>query len=137
MTQKIGPAATVTDPLHALQELAGEVLAVKNYLHEQMEALRALTTYDVKGAEQIRAVFAAYERALDRSVSTLATIAKLNIDERLARISEEQGHAIKRVFEYALIQLGYQGREFEDAKLVIGQSIRRMLAEERRVIDAK
>jgi hypothetical protein len=114
----------ITDPLTALSELAGEVMAIKNYLREQMEMLGSLEAYDDKGAEQIRAVFAAYERGLDRAVATLATIAKLNIDDRLARITEAQQMTVIRAIEAALAAAGIAGPQADAAKKVAARHLR-------------
>src|SRR5262245_23250097 len=66
----------VTNPLKALQDVAGEVVAFKDFLAGQVEVMRELSVFDSKGTEQIRATLGAYERALDRTVNALAVIAR-------------------------------------------------------------
>lgn len=86
-------AAPVDNPLVMLAELAGEILATKNIFRDRLGRLSedAWRHTDARGAEQLRAEVALYERALDRSARILADIARLKIDERLAAISEAQG----------------------------------------------
>lgn len=79
----------VTDPLSALQLLAGEVLEWKRILLEKVEQLDTWR-YSTDFSEQIRGEILLYERAIDRAVNVLATIARLNIDERLAAVTEAQ-----------------------------------------------
>ena len=106
----------VANPLTALAEVAGEVLAFKDYLREQVNDLRELSSTDDKGAEQVDALLSAYERGLDRTVAALATIAKLNIDERLARIDEAQAMMVLRAFEAGLAAVGVAGPQATTAK---------------------
>lgn len=126
----------VTDPLTALSELAGEVVAIKSYLHSQVQKLGemlpgdeeqpydAIRQLDVKGTEQVHALFSAYERGLDRAVTTLATIAKLNIDERLARITEAQQMTVIRAIEAAFAAAGVTGPAAEAGKKVAARHLR-------------
>jgi hypothetical protein len=46
--------------------------------------------YSTDGGEAIRGEIVLWERAMDRCLAVLGTIAKLNIDERLVRINERQ-----------------------------------------------
>lgn len=99
--------APVADPLTALAELAGEVLAVKNIFRERLAALSedAWRRTDDHGAEQLRAEVALYERALDRSARVLADIARLRIDERLTAITEEQARTMVAILTAVLERL--------------------------------
>jgi hypothetical protein len=86
--QQIEP---VTNPLEELSRLAGEVVAWKNLLAEKITML-AEWRYEAGGhlGEQLRAEIALFERSLDRCGAVLTSIAKLNIDERLAAIDESK-----------------------------------------------
>ncbi|WP_050795829.1 hypothetical protein [Parafrankia sp. EUN1f] len=98
----------VDNPLTALAELAGEIVAVKDIFRERVAALDSESwRYNGQGAEQLRAEITLYERALDRSVSVLANIAKLRIDERLARITEDQAQAVVRLMTNVAARLGF------------------------------
>jgi len=85
----------VGDPLTALQQLAGEILAWKDILSSKVELLRGNWRYSTEYNEQIRGEVLLYERSLDRCVQALATIAKLNIEERLAAVTERQADQLE------------------------------------------
>lgn len=88
----------VTDPLTAMAQVAGEITAVKDIFRDRIARLseEAWRYEDAKGAEQLRAEVALYERALDRSVKVLDSLARMNIDERLVVINERQAELIAR-----------------------------------------
>ncbi len=96
----------VDDPLTALAQLAGEVVQWKDALAARVNALREIR-YEAHGAgtEQLRAEVALFERAMDRCVQVLAVMAKLNLDERLARISELQAAAVVAALDAGLTHL--------------------------------
>lgn len=79
----------VENPLTALKLLAGEVIAWKDALLQKVQLLDKLR-YSTEFNEQIRGEVLLYERALDKCATVLATIARLNIDERLAAVEERQ-----------------------------------------------
>lgn len=83
----------VTDPLNQLAILAAQVLAWRDSMAEKVNELTSLRyeSYgDAGSSEQLRAEVSLWERALDRCERVLTAMARLNIDERLARISERQ-----------------------------------------------
>jgi hypothetical protein len=98
-------APPVDNPLEALSALAGEIKAWKDFLAEKLTELNTLR-YSGEHAEQIRGEVVLYERALDRAVSVLTSIARLNIDERLAAIGEVQAAMLEGALEAALTALG-------------------------------
>lgn len=114
----------VNDPLTALAELAGQVVAWQRALAEKVNELTALRFEDDKGAEQLHSHVALYERAMDRCGTVLATMAKLNIDERLARITEQQADrviaAIDAALELADVDITRRG----EAKLTVARLLR-------------
>jgi len=101
----LGPAQPVTNPLVALSLIAGEALRWKEVIAERVARLQEIRYTDAKGSEQMRAEIAVFERALDRCSTVLANIVRLNIDERLATITDQQGHAIAAVINTVLEQL--------------------------------
>lgn len=128
----LGGWSPVTDPLSALADVAGEVLAVKDHLRGLVERIVererqiqadavhlvaaefsgeqvGLRIPDAKGAEQMRAEFTAYMAMLNSAVATLATIAKLNIDERMARIDEARAAMIGEALRRAWAEVGVTG----------------------------
>ena len=56
-----------------------------------------------------------YERALDRTVHVLATIARLNIDERLVKISQQQADLVKTALLGALDDAGLPREQQREA----------------------
>lgn len=127
----MGAWSPVTDPLTALAEVAGEVTAVKDFLRGLVDEIvererrangnpimdaigkladaETLRTPDDKGAEQMNAKFQAYMAMLNSTVATLATIAKLNIDERMARIEEARKTMIIEAMRRGFAAAGVTG----------------------------
>lgn len=114
----------VDNPLTALSELAGQVVAFKDALADRVNALERIRFTDDKGAEQLRAEVALYERAMDRCINVLATIGRLKIDERLAAISEKQADMVISAIEAALAYAGLTGQQAADAKRIAARHLR-------------
>jgi hypothetical protein len=95
----------VTDPLTALFELAGHVNAWMKFLASRIEDLDHLSHDSVAG-EQIEGEIQLWERALDRCNTVFGTAARLNIDQRLAAITQEQHAMVLRAVEAALDAAG-------------------------------
>ena len=100
----LGPVEPVQNPLLELSKIAGEALLWKQVIAERVAELEQLR-YQGAGGEQVRAEIALFERALDRCSTVLANIVRLNIDERLATITDRQGHIIAAVITSVLEQL--------------------------------
>lgn len=114
----------VEDPIEALSELAAEVIVMKDYFRSQIEALR----YQSPTGEQLRAEVALYERALDRCVRILETMAKLGISERRTAIAEAQAITLMAVISNVLDRLELT----EDQRAIAGA----VVPEELRAIEA-
>ncbi|MCX5285682.1 hypothetical protein [Streptomyces sp. NBC_00198] len=114
----------VDNPLTALSELAGQVIAWKNRLAERVNQLENIRYTDDKRSEQLRSEVALYERAMDRCVNVLGTIGRLRIDERLAAISEQQATTVIGAIEAALTHAGVTGAEATAAKAVAARHLR-------------
>jgi hypothetical protein len=99
----------VEDPLSELARVCGQVLAWKDTLAGKVNALSSLRYENEAGGEQLRAEVALWERALDRCERFLTAMARLNIDERLARISDARAEVIITVFTVALERAGIEG----------------------------
>lgn len=94
------PAADpVENPVAGLLQLAGEIRHFKDYLAGRVMEMRNedWRRSDDKGAEQLRAEIALYERALDRTARVLGELIKLDLEARLVRISEQQGAMLGEV----------------------------------------
>lgn len=103
----------VADPLAALADVAGELVAVKDALREHVERLTQIRTLSAEGTEQVRAELGAYQQALRDTVGVLATMARLNIGERMAKVSEAQLELMEGALRYALQDAGL-GLEQQD-----------------------
>ncbi|MFI7628421.1 hypothetical protein [Microbispora rosea] len=92
-------APPVEDPITALLGLAGEITHFKNFLGARVSEMRAQEWRftDDKGAEQLRAEIALYERALDRTARVLSDLVKLKLEERQVRVAEQQGVMLAEV----------------------------------------
>ena len=115
----------VEDPFTELSKLAGQVVAFKDALAAKVNELQAIR-YEAMGAgtEQLRAEVALYERAMDRCASVLGLIAKLDIDSRLARISDKQADAVIRAVDAALTKAGVTGPAAIDARKAAARELR-------------
>lgn len=92
----------VTNPLLALQELAGKAKAWMDVCEDHVSRLEKLR-YGTEGGEQIRGEVQLFERAIDQCRKVLVDVARLNIDERLAKIDEQQSQAMVALL-FGLIQ---------------------------------
>lgn len=105
----------VTDPLGELLQLAGEVRAVKDVLAAKVE--------------QGGPAAMAYERSLDRVHRVLADIARLNIEERLARLQgavvEELVGQVQRFAEKLVIALGHDPED-PQVRIAVAESLQEM-----------
>ena len=95
-------AAPVTDPLSALQKLAGRAAAWEDIIGEKVNELRSIRYSTEEGGEQIRGEIAVMERAMDRLGRLLVDIAKLNIEDRLAGIRKQTADMLERALDTAL-----------------------------------
>lgn len=118
-------APPVDDPLTELSKLAGQVLSWRDALAERVDALTSIR-YKASGAgtEQLRAEVAVFERALDRCAAVLVAMAKLNIDERMARISERQADLVIGAVDAALAAAGLSGPAAAEARQVAARHLR-------------
>lgn len=94
-------APPIDNPFKALAILAGECWAWKDVCSERLRSLNTVGYEGVTG-EQVRADVVVWERALDRCNAVLAGIARLKIDERLARIEQDKADMVIRAIEAAL-----------------------------------
>lgn len=88
----------VTNPLAELMEVLGEQRALKQQLGQAVNELQSLSSFDLLGRENLRAVLDAYTRTVDRYASMLIAASKLNVDDRVVaigtRIAKAQGDLI-------------------------------------------
>jgi Zn-dependent oligopeptidase len=114
----------VADPLSQLASVAGELVAVKDRLREHVERLTQIRTLSAEGTEQVRAELSAYQQALRDTVSVLAVMARLNIGERMAKVSEAQLELMEKALRHALEDAGLGLEEQDRAAHVFTRHLR-------------
>ena len=120
----------VTDPLKALARHAGEIVAVRDFLRGQVERLESLR-YQAGAGEQLRAELAAYQAALRDTTQVLGVYARLNIDERLARITQRQSDIVIAALNAGLDAAGIRdGDDRQRARAAIAAVLRKYAADE-------
>lgn len=100
----------VDDPLSELAKITGQVIAWKDQIAGKVNELTSLR-YSTETGEQLRAEVGLLERAFDRCEKFLTAMARLNIDERLAAISEQRAELIISVMVAALERAGIEGAQ--------------------------
>ena len=94
--------APVDAPLSELAKITGQVIAWKDAIAAKVNELTSLRYENENGGEQLRAEVGLLERAFDRCEKFLTAMARLNIDERLAAISEQRAEKIMEMLAAAL-----------------------------------
>ncbi|MDX3578664.1 HGGxSTG domain-containing protein [Streptomyces sp. FL07-04A] len=116
--------APVGDPLAGLLKLAGQVVTWQASTAALVNSLESTRYRAANGTEQLRAEVALYERAMDRAANVLGAIARLNIEERLARVSEQQAEAVIGAIEAGLVAAGVPGERMVDARRAVARHLR-------------
>lgn len=115
----------VEDPLTALAQLAGQVLGWQKATATLVNRLGDEIRYEGRaGAEQLRAEVQMYERAMDRASTVLSTIARLDIDGRLARIEETKAQLLMDAVQAGLAAIGVTGEQAVKVKQVMARKLR-------------
>lgn len=116
-------AEPCASPLEALQRLAGRALALEQAIGEKVNELTAIR-YENDHGEQLRAEVAVLERAMDRAGRLLVDIAKLNIEERMARVTEVQIQQVTTAMTAALTEMGLSREQQRDARQRVARHLR-------------
>lgn len=117
----------VTDPLRKLQEVAGETEALKTLFSEAAGRLRE-DEWRYKhphAGEQVRGERQLYTRYLLQLGELLVKINKLDVDDRIYRITEAQATHVAAVVERALQRLPLPADSLTDAREFIVSELRR------------
>lgn len=113
----------VDNPLEELRNLAGEAVAWKRVCAAAVAQLERLR-YSTDGGEQIRGEIQLFERAIDRCNTILVGIAKLNLDERIARIAESHLNAVTQALLQACAEQGITGPQRTAVMLGVAKYLR-------------
>lgn len=116
-------SAPVDNPLAAYAEFAGRVMAWLELMDSLLDGLRTVG-YKGNTGEQVRAEVLLYERAMDRANTVLSSYARLNIDTRLAAITERQAQTVIRAIEAVIDHLGATGPAAAEARKVAAAHLR-------------
>lgn len=117
----------VDDPLTEMARIAGQVVAWKDVLAEKVNGLSSLryqSTGEYGGGEQLRAEVELWERALDRCERFLSAMARMNIEERLARVTEKQAEQVSAALAAALAEMGLSHDQQRDARKRVARHLR-------------
>lgn len=114
----------IDNPLAVFADFAGRVMAWMNTIDGLIEKLTSPTSTSLLMGEEIRGEVILFERAMDRANTVLATYAKLNIDERLSRITEAQQHMVLQAIEAALASADVTGARATVAKKAAARRLR-------------
>jgi hypothetical protein len=120
----------VENPLTELQLLAGQAVAWKNTVAGLVNRLGSLR-YEGESGEQLRAEVGLWERALDRCEKVLTAMARLDIDERLVKISEHQGKLVTAAIMAAFVDIGLSHEMQQALRPAIARHLRLAALEER------
>lgn len=125
MLVRLGEVTPVTNHLEALRQLAGEVIAFKDWCREQAEKVADCMRYESSmGIEQLRSEMALYERAQDRCAMVLTSLARVDIDSRLAAVEEAKALMMAEALSKSLAKAGVTG---EVANIVRREFARRLV----------
>ncbi len=122
----------VTDALGELQRLAGRALRWLDVLEGIVEELQRIR-YSSE-TEQIDGRVIVFERAMDRAGKFLADLARLGIDERMAKLNEAQAQIIGEVIRGVLADIGLSAELREAARPAIARRLRMAAAGERQPV---
>jgi hypothetical protein len=119
----LGAADPVEDPLRELQVLAGEAKRWKQLVAGRVSGLTSLGYAGATG-EQVKAEVQLLERAMDRLGHLLLGIGRLNIDERLARVSEQQAATVASALGAVLSEMGLSHDQQREARSRVARHLR-------------
>jgi hypothetical protein len=137
-----GQVVPIYEPLETLAEVAGEVVALKDYLRNQVDALNGVLTYSYasgeiaglgQSREDVRAVVAAYERALDRAARVLAVMAKLDLTGQLLPLRTRKAELIIAAIDAGLATATLSGSQIQQIKSAIADELAKITASDEKI----
>jgi hypothetical protein len=115
--------APVENPLAEMKKLAGQALAWRDQIAERVNLLTSVRYEGGMGTEQLRSEVALFERAMDRCASFLMAMAKLNIDERLARVDERTAEIMFQALQFGLETVGMEREQQERCRAAVAEKL--------------
>jgi hypothetical protein len=100
--ERVGKTEPITDPILALEELAGQTMALVESLRGVVTTLKTIRYRDAQGKEQLRAELSVYLAALQQAESILGRIVVLDLDERRVRVVERRRKMQRGVADSAI-----------------------------------
>lgn len=117
-------SAAVGDPLEALQRLASRAIALEEAIGRMVNNLGEEIRWQNDHGEQLRSEVAVLERAMDRCGRLLVDIAKLNIEERLAKVTELQTKMAADALAATMREMGLSREQQQDARKRVARHLR-------------
>lgn len=114
----------VDNPLAAYAAFAGRVMAWMQLMDSLLNEVRSVDVTTPGAGEQARATVQLYERAMDRVNTVLSSYARLNIDSRLATITEQQVKTVMRAVEAVILHFGATGEQATEARALAARHLR-------------
>lgn len=122
---KIAPEIVPVDnPLAAYAEFTGRVVAWMQLMDSLLGELTSVEVTTAAQGEQVRAIVQAFERSMDRVNTVLSSYARLNIDSRLATITEQQAKTVMRAIEAVILHLGADQQQATEARALAARHLR-------------
>jgi hypothetical protein len=114
----------VTNPLDALQEIAGDTLAIKDVIQARVAELTSIRYQSAEGSEQIRGELQVYMGLLKDAHRALNDICKLALDEKRVQIQAAQVRVINGAVLAGLKDAGFKPDEITRARNAIANRLR-------------
>lgn len=122
---KLAPEVVPIDnPLAAYAEFTGRVVAWMNLMDSLLSELTSVEVTTAAQGEQVRATVQAFERSMDRVNTVLSSYARLNIDTRLATITEAQAKTVMRAIEAVIVLLAVDEQKAAEARVLASRHLR-------------
>jgi hypothetical protein len=104
-------APPLGDPVAALLELGGGVIALVEALKSHVAALEVVSTGAGRYGETVKPEIDALLRAMREAERVLTSIVRLNLEERLVRIDEARADLVVTVIERVLADAGLDSQD--------------------------
>lgn len=109
----------ITDPIELLSCLTAESRHFMLVLGDMVNDLKGQVHTTSFGVQQVKAVVALYERAMDRTIAAANVLAKHGFEERRIRLEENTAAALVGIVRRALVVVGDEHLRGEIAAAII------------------